>query len=228
MSISNSQDDRHESELDRATAKRLARLRTLPVDTSRLDELVRAQLPSPEKQPRLLFMWMRPMRAIAASIVLLAMIAAIFLISSSGPALASPTQMAQMHEDIVAGRTPVMKVDSIAAANRALAEQSPQSPSLPNVPPDHVMACCMKSVQNKKVACVLLQDQGVPVTMTVAKAADMKLPAAPTVTRDGVVYRVQTAGKLHMVMTERNDRWVCLIGELPAEQLMNLADKLQF
>ena len=168
------------------------------------------------------------MRAIAASIVLLAALAAILLTSSGGPALASPTQMAQMHEDIVAGRTPVMKVDSIAAANRALAEQSPQSPTLPNVPPDHVMACCMKSVQNKKVACVLMQDQGVPVTMTVAKAADMKLPAAPTVSRGGVNYRVQSVGKLSMVMTERNNRWVCLIGEAPADQLMDLATKLQF
>ena len=90
------------------------------------------------------------------------------------------------------------------------------------------MACCMKSVQNKRVACVLLKDRGVPVTMTVANAADMKRPPAPTVTRDGVTYRVQTVGKLYMVMTERNERWVCLIGEVPAEQLMELASKLQF
>jgi len=228
MNTSDSQDDRFESEVDRATAKRLARLRTLPVDTSRLDESMRAQLPLPEKTSKPLFLWLRPMRAVAASLALLAAIAAILLTSSGGPALASPAQMAQMHEDIVAGRTPITKVDSIAAANRALAGQSSRSPTLPEVPPDHVMACCMKSVQNKKVACVLLQDQGIPVTMTVANAADMKLPSAPTVVRDGVTYHVQAMGKLNMVMTERSDRWVCLIGELPADQLMDLAMKLQF
>jgi hypothetical protein len=221
-------DDQYESELDRATAMRLSRLRTLPVDTSRLDKLVKDQLPSQEKNTRLFLGSFRPLRTVAAGLILFATIAGILLSSSGGQALASPTQMAQMHEDIVAGRTPVMKVDSIAAANRALAEQSPQSPTLPGLPPDHVMACCMRSVQNKRVACVLLQNQGTPVTMTVANAADMKLPAAPTATRDGITYRVQTAGKLNMVMTERGGRWVCLIGEPSADKLMDLAAKLQF
>ena len=50
------------------------------------------------------------------------------------------------------------------------------------------MACCMKSVKNKKVACVLLKSEDVAVTMTVANAADMKLPRSPTVTRGGVTY----------------------------------------
>jgi hypothetical protein len=228
MNSSDSQDDRYESDVDRAVAMRLARLRTRPVDTSRLDKLVRAQLPLPEKTARPLLGWFRPLRAVAASLILLATVAAILLSSSGGQALASPTQMAQMHEDIVAGRTAVMKVDSIAAANQALAEQSPQSPTLPEMPPEHVMACCMQSVQNKKVACVLLQNQGTPVTMTVANAADMKLPAVPTVTKGGVTYRVQAVGKLNMVMTERGGRWVCLIGEASADQLMDLAAKLQF
>ena len=228
MSISNSDDRQYESDLDRATSERLNRLRTLPVDTSRLDKMVGVQLPSRERTPARMFPWLRPMRAIAASIVLLAMIGVILLASSGGPVLASSMQMAQMHEDIVAGRTPVMKVDSIAQANRALAEQSPQSPTVPDMPSDHVMACCMKSVQNKRVACVLLQDQGTPVTMTVANASDMKLPTAPTITRDGITYRVQTINKLQMVMTERNGRWVCLIGEVPADQLMTLATKLRF
>jgi len=228
MNTSNSPNESHESDLDRATADRLAKLRTLPVDTSRLDVVLRAQIPAPEKSRLSVVLQIGPMRAIAASIVVLATIAAIFIMTSGGPALASPMQMAQMHADLVAGRTPVMKVDSIAAANRALAAQSPQSPTLPDVPPDHVMACCMKSVANKKVACVLLRSEGIPVTMTVANAKDMKLPTAPTVTRDGVTYRVQASGKINMVMTERNDRWICLVSELQADQLMELASKLQF
>ena len=90
------------------------------------------------------------------------------------------------------------------------------------------MACCMKSVKNKKVACVLLKSEGEPVTMTVANASDMKLPTSPTALRDGVTYHVQTSGSLNMVMTERNERWICLIGRLPANQLMDLAEKLRF
>ena len=90
------------------------------------------------------------------------------------------------------------------------------------------MACCMKSVKGKKVACVLLRDGGEPITMTVANAADMRLPKSPTVTRTGVTYHVQSSGELNMVMTERNGRWVCLIGRVPAERLMDVTSKLEF
>ena len=57
------------------------------------------------------------------------MISIILLNWSGGRAMASPAQMAQMHEDIVSGRTPVMKVDSIAAANQAIAQQWAESPT---------------------------------------------------------------------------------------------------
>ena len=86
----------------------------------------------------------------------------------------------------------------------------------------------MRSVKNKKVACVLLEDNGGPVTMTVAKAADMRSPTSPTVIRGGVTYHVQTVGRLNMVMTERNDRWICLIGQVSSDRLMDLAGQLQF
>jgi len=55
----------------------------------------------------------------------------------------------------------------------------------------------------------------------------MKLPAVPTVTK-AALYRVQAVGKLNMVMTERSGRWVCLDRESSADQLMDLAAKLQF
>ena len=121
-----------------------------------------------------------------------------------------------------------MQVDSIDEANKALAGQWPGGPTVPDAPQSHVMACCMKSVKDKKVACVLLKSEGEPVTMTVANAADMRLPKSPTVTRGGVTYHVQAAGDLNMVMTERRERWICLIGRLPAPRLMDLADQLQF
>ena len=75
---------------------------------------------------------------------------------------------------------------------------------------------------------MLLRDEGVPVTLSVASAADLKLAPAPTVTRGSTTYRVQQVGKLNMVMTERNGRWLCLIGQVPAEHLMALAGQLKF
>jgi hypothetical protein len=224
-----------DARLDRATADRLARLRSLPVDTTRLERLVQAQVPRPGAavaRPRFTIFRLRPIRAVAASLLLLTGLAAVLLLTTSGgPVLASPAQMAQMHEDLVAGRVPVMWADSVEAANRMLASKSPESPEIPGVPSlpaDHAMACCMRSVKDKKVACLLLRTDGVPVTLTVANAADMSLPKSPTVTRGGVTYHQQSSGKLNMVMTERNRRWVCLIGELPAERLMDVADQLRF
>ena len=219
--------DDNDERLDRAVADRLAKLRSMPVDTSRLEQSLGGKIPAPPRgSARVLRIG--PLRAVAASIAILLIAGALLLSTATRPALASPAQMEQFHQDMVLGKTPVMQVDSIEAANRALAAQSPDSPQVPGIPAQHVMACCMKSVKNKKVACVLLKDDGVPVTMTVANASDMRTPKSPTATRNGVIYNVESVGSLEMVMTQRNGRWICLIGELPAERLMDLAAKLQF
>ncbi len=49
----------------------------------------------------------------------------------------------------------------------------------------------------------------------------------PTETYDGFTYHVQAVVRLNMVMTERQGRLVCLIGELPVQRLMGLADQLR-
>jgi hypothetical protein len=215
--------------LDQATAKRLARLRSLPVDTSGLERRLRSEIPFPQTGDRRRIRWLGPLRAVAAIVVVGGLVLALFISTSGGPALASPAQMAKLHYDMISSSNMSMQVDSIDAANRMLNEQWPQSPQLPKLPADHVMCCCcMKSIKDKKVACVLLKAEGAPITMGVANAADMKLPTSPTGQRSGVTYHVQSSGKLNMVMTQRNARWVCLMGELPVERLMDVAAKLQF
>ena len=225
--MSNEYRDQHDEALDQAVSARLARLRTMPVDTSNLDKAIRAKIPPSRREWRILSF--RPLRALAASVVLVSAIAAAIMLSaSSGPALADAAQMAQVHQDIVAGRIPVMQVASIGEANRMLNSQSPGAPTLPQMPKSHVMACCMKSVQNKKMACVLLKDEGVPITLAVASAADMKLAPAPIRTRNGIDYRVQEVGNLSMVMTEQDGKWLCLIGQVSADRLIDVAAQLRF
>jgi len=215
--------------LDQATAARLAKLRSMPVDTSQLGRLIEAQIPRPAVRSSMrLSHWMRPFRAIAASLLIFGIIGALLLSTSGGPVVASVTDMAKFHDDLVSGRVAVTHVASVAAANKTLAAQWAQSPQIPNMPMDHAMACCMRSVKNKKVACVLMEDSDGPISMTVANASDMKTPPSPTVTRGAVTYHVQSVGQLNMVMTERNGRWVCLIAKLPAERLMDLASSLEF
>jgi len=219
--------DEHDEAIDQAVAARLAKLRAMPVDTSHLDNALRAQIPPIRQERRILSL--RPLRAMAASVLLVSAIAAaIMLTASSGPALAEATQMAQVHQDIVSGRIPVMQVASIAEANRMLNSQSPGAPTLPQMPDSHVMACCMKTVHNKKMACVLLKDDGAPITLAVASAADMKLASAPVTTRNGIDYRVQKVADVNMVMTEQNGKWLCLIGQMPADRLMDIAAQVRF
>jgi hypothetical protein len=134
----------------------------------------------------------------------------------------------------VAGRVPVVQVDSIDAAGRALTAQWPQAPDLPDVPAEHVMACCMKSVKDKRVACVLLRTgdaaDAAPVTLVVGDASDVRgtRSGERVITRDGVRYHVESADAVTMVSAERDGRWVCLMGELPAERLVDLAAQMRF
>jgi hypothetical protein len=169
--------------------------------------------------------WWATLTAVAASVLL---IAAITLLLQGREAQASSLQMAQMHEDIISGKIPTMHAASIDEANQAIAAMAGDFPRLPEPPAAHTMACCMRNVGKKKVACVLLETGDTPVTMAVASAADMESPQSPVTVRGGISYHVQAVGDLNMVMTERDGRWICFIGALPAEKLMGLASGVRF
>ncbi|MEX0775114.1 MAG: hypothetical protein WD042_05295 [Phycisphaeraceae bacterium] len=223
--------DKFQSDTNRAVADRLARLGTMPVDTTRLERMIGTQIPRPatpsaRATPRL--RWLRPLQALAASLLVTAVVGALIWSATGGPVMASTAQMAQMHRDLVAERVPVTKVDSIEEASRILAGQQPDQPGLPAVPNAHLMACCMTSIKDRQVACVLFRNDGQPVTMSVARASDVRSPPSPTTTRDGVSYHVETTDTLTMVTTQRDGRWICLIGELPADRLIEIAHGLQF
>jgi hypothetical protein len=214
---------------DQATARRLAKLRALPVDTSALAKAVEAQVPRPaQKQRRPAFLWIRPMRAVAASVLVVGLIAALIISSSGGPVLASAERMAQIHQDVFSGASHPTQVDSIGAANAILASKWPGAPALPEPPKDHVMSCCVHEVGRKKMACVSFQADGVLVSMAVADATEVRMPATETMTVAGVKYHVQSHEGINMVMTERNGRWVCLMGKLPTNRLVELASALRF
>lgn len=215
---------------DEAVSARLRALSSMPVDVSRLQRAIAREVPRPEPQQQrsMRSRLFRPLSAIAASITVLTMITAALLMTSSNEVMASPAQMAKFHREIVSNKIPVTKVDSIEAASQVLAEQSPGSPDLPMAPDAHVMACCMTSIKNRKVACVLLNSEGTPITMSVANASDMRSPGGRKVMRDGSAYHVVSSDSLNMVSTERHGRWVCLIGEATADRLIDIASKLQF
>lgn len=219
--------------LDRAISMRLRKLRSLPMDTSGLERAVADELAGSSRGNRELTWWagiLRPTRAVAASVlVLISIVSVVMLTASSGPAHAEAIQMATMHREVVEGKVPVTRVSSIGEAEQVLSKQWSRSPELPDLPDDHVMACCLRRIENKKIACVLLNDDGTPVSMMVADGADVKAArSATTVTRAGVTYHIETSGELNMVMAKRGDRWVCLIGKRPVDRLIALSGGLKF
>ena len=219
----------NDEQWEEAVSGRLSKLRTMPMETGRLAAAIQSQIPRPASAARSVWFSLRSVRAVAASILVLGALAAVLIFSAlPRPAVASPAQMARMHEELVSGKTPAVQVDSIDAANKVLSGGHPQFPALPDVPANHVMACCMTEVKDKKVACVLMKQEGVPVSLMVARSGDMRLPTSPVTVRDGVRYHVQAWGALNMVMTERHGRWVCLIGQVPPERLMDVATQFQF
>lgn len=217
---------------DRALAKRLAGLSHMPVETAAFDKALRSQLPASEgaaeaRRPWTLSRVMRPVMAVAASLVVVALLA---LSLQDRPVQAVPADaMVQMHRDIVAKKVETLEVDSIEKANAAIAAfGGGEMPRLELPPESHTMACCMRNIGNKQVTCVLLKSEGVEVTMAIARAHVSPAAGSQKVVQKGQAYEVQTIGELTMVMFERDGRHVCMIGALPAAKLIGLCEGLTF
>ena len=218
--------------LDEATSRRLAKLGAVPFDTSELRAAVDAHIQTPAqgsgRTRRLKLGWLSPMRAVAASLIVLGLIMALVISSSTGPVLASAERLAHIHEEVLAGTGHSSQVDSFDGAKAALAAKWPGGPAVPELPKDHVVSCCIHTMGRKRIACVSFTTDGVPVTMAVAEAANVKLRGSETLTVGNITYHVQSQEGINMVMTKRDGRWVCLMGKLPVSRLAELAGSLRF
>jgi len=212
-----------EDAIDQLLEKRLSRLGHKPIDTASLDRAIRSQIPQPKPTWQRM---LRPLVAIAASLIIVAIVGV--MLFSTKNVRASSADMAQMHRDMVSGKIATMKVDSMEQANQAIAAFAGNFPQLSESPKAQTMACCMRNVGDKKVACVLLNNGHTPVTMVVANTDDVQTPSVSATVHGGQTYYVQVFGTLNMVMAERQHHWICLIGELPADKLMDLSGGLKF
>ena len=230
--MSTSEPDPERARLDDATSRRLAKLGAAPFDTSKLRKAVNAHIQPPAQDSgqkrRLKLGWLSPMRAMAAGLIVLGVIMALVITSSTGPVLASAERLTHIHEEVLAGTGHSTEVTSFDGAKAALAAKWPDGPAVPELSKDHVVSCCIHMMGHKKIACVSFTTDGVPVTMAVAEAVNIKLPSSETLTVGGISYHVQSHDGINMVMTERDGRWVCLMGKLPVSRLAELAGSLRY
>jgi hypothetical protein len=216
--------------IERATRARLARLARIPVDLAQaraeLSRLIERESEPAGRMGRRWRGW-PTWTSLAASIVIAAIV--FLVLSGTGSAVyAAPAEMVRLHRDMVNGQAPAIPVGNIDEARRVIGRDWPDAPSLPSVQEsaDNVHACCLKGVQSRRVACVLLRRNDVPVTVVVAKARDFRSADGSETTIDGRKYIVQSRDGIRMVMTRRGDRWMCFMGELPEDELVRLASQL--
>ena len=223
-------DEQERTQLDEATRRRLSRLASRPVDTTGAASRIRAEIERlrPARQRFSLPGWSGwTRRGVAAAAVLAAAAALTFVLSESGSAVyAAPSEMVNLHQDLLAGRVPVVPVADIAEAQRVIGSRWRAAPALPEQWDAHVHACCLRDVQSRQVACLLMNVDGTPVTVVVARTRDFQLPQGEAVDRGGQRFVVTSRDDIEMVMTQHGDRWVCLMGQTPRERLLSMAEKL--
>ncbi len=213
-------------ELDEATAERLRKLRSLPVDMTHLHAAVQREIP--RSQPGFFQRHLTLVRAVAASVVLGTVVVLLVLSLGSNAVLASPERLAAIHRDSITMAAHAQAVDSISEAQAVLHRDWPTAPALPSMDAEHqVMSCCVHMLGRKRIACVRLQVDGHDVSITVAPANDVRLPDGPTVLIDGERFTVQSHDGLNMLMGRQGDRFLCLISSLPADRLQQVVADLR-
>lgn len=212
----------HDERLDQATRARLAKLSAMPVDASRLEAKLRAELEPPAKGSlRLAPLWSR-LGAVAAAVVLAASVFFVTL-GTESPARAAPAEMLQVHQSIVSGQMR-MSAAGIDALRRVLASPWEGQRTMDKLPADVAHACCLRKVAGKNVVGVMLDHEGVTVTAVVANRDEMRPGEGETVQRGLRRYVVSQPQGISMVMTEHGGRLLCLMGPVPSESLIDLAE----
>jgi hypothetical protein len=166
-----------------------------------------------------------------AAAAMVAMAAGAFMYFEGGgtPVVAAPVALARLHNELVAGEVPVVAVSSIEQARQYLTAEWREAPSLPDPTAATVTSCCKHNLQNRQVACVLLDYRGQQVTMMVGRSRDVVCGAKHhDMLVNGKHYAVHESGSLQMVMIENKGRWVCLMSPLSTNSLIELADSLEF
>jgi hypothetical protein len=182
-------------EQDLAVARRLRRLSTMPVDLSGLEAIIGRDIPRPVSVTRRR-LTLRPVLAMAASLVVLVSLAGAVLLSMPRPVVASTEMLSDLY-----------------AHNRtAMVDPQPEMTPMP---------CCVRQVEGRNVTCVAVMVGGKRVMMAVGDGKHFSVPdSAGRKSVNGVEYRYQSAGGVNMVMAVKDGAWVCLMGEASIDELV--------
>jgi hypothetical protein len=193
--------------LELATAQRLRRLSTMPVDLQPLERQIKSAIPPPATaglaQGTRLMIGPSRWLAVAASVAMLLTVGAVVVATWPRPVLASPQVLESIYEHNTAMSSGI------------------NSGTTMNQPDMGTMACCVQKVEGRAVTCFTLTISGKRVSMAVGDAKHFKVPQeAGQRTVGGIEYRFQSSGKVNMVMAVKDGAWLCLMGEPTVNDLI--------
>lgn len=223
--------DRSQEELDLATQARLSKLASRSVDTSAAASRLRAEMVRHRAEDQAASFafpaWARWLGQSGIAAAIIFAVTLVFVSIQSGSAVyAAPAEMAQLHRHLVAGRAHVVPVVNLTEAKQTIESKWREAPAIPDQWDQNVHACCLRDVQSRQVACILLEQNGVPVTVVLARTKDFRSPDDDTIEHNGRNYAVHSRDGVNMVMAQQGDRWICLMGEISHESLLQLAGGL--
>ena len=243
----------HHEQLERATSARLAKLAERDVDTRALEAKISAALAGgnpadsyPRSRAGIIPGPHDPMETYAgninynfrswllraatvAAVVLITWMVAFFPSGSGQVAVASSFDLTTLHHDLVGGRIPAVQVTSIDAANSLFASQRSGDVKLPaNLANAHVESCCLADVQGELASIAVLELQGQELTLVVAEAPRFAHRMGEVIEIDGHEYFGHAVGGVQMMMSNRGQRWLCVMGDLEPAQLADIASQIEF
>jgi len=216
-----------QSKLDHVTSQRLARLSTLPVDTLRLEQRLSKHLEHGKSANPLMLRW-RPAASIAAAVLIAVLIG---VMSLTGPsAMASTMELSRVHQEVALGTLPAIVVADVSEARTELAALVQGSPRPTGDYPQRVRCCCGQELAGEQLAFIKMRRNEVPITVIMMRGYHACAGMDNVVTdEDGrrfIVHRENDG--VQATLTTRADHWVCVMGALPTDELVNIAGQLAF
>lgn len=220
-----------ELELEQAVRSRLSRLSAVPVDTTRLAARLRSHQVAAAATEGDTHRWSwirRPSVALAAVVLIAATVGVMLATMGSSPAMATPSHLALLHAEAIREDSLATAVSSVEEANRVLAGQWSDLPTIPIVDTATLHACCIHDFMDDRVVCLVLRDGQQPLTMVVGHARSFQPTKGRAVELGGRKFYIHRVDGLLMVMTQQDNRFVCLMGEVSEERLLQIASELRF
>lgn len=230
------------TKVESAISNRLAAFGQREVDTSRLEERLRVALEEEsaarsisdeqedrETPPVARLSWLRPAMGLAAMIAVAA--ALLFAFNFNPPnATASAVELSKLHEDIASGQLDLKPYATIEDVNLGIIDQVANAQVLPDeLANARVQSCCLTDVQGELAAVALLYVNDTPLTFVVARAQDFGAHGeGHQFEIDGRMFHGHEKSGIPMMMANRGDRWLCVMGDLEYQQLADIAARIDF